>query len=547
MATRESLPEPAPAPTRDEEREALARLLRVPEIARSANLVRLLSFICERYFEGRADEIRESAIAVQALGRRKDGFDSQVDPIVRVTARTLRKRLDDYYAHEGGGDALRLVLPTGQYVPQFVRTTTGSPGAQPRGSERARSRPDALRVTGALAALLACAGAGYWLGRHSAAPPRAAEPAAIAWGAPTWSDEFDGRAGAPPDPGTWAYDVGNNGGWGNHEVEVYCAAGSALPPCDPAHPNAFEDGRGNLVIRAIHTPSGGWTSARLKTIGLREFQYGRIEARMKLPVGAGLWSAFWMLGADIASVGWPQSGSIDVVENVANDLGPNTVRATIHGPGYSGPTGMWQDYTLPAGGRVDDARYHVYGILWSPQMLQYYVDDPGNVVFIRTASDVPAGRWAFDHSFFLLLSLAVGGQWPGPPDATTPNPSEMLVDYVRFYQTPPVPAPTLQASAVRVRAGQVATTRVNLTAASGSGRAYVACTGAPLHAACTLSSAVASFANGGTDTTVVTLTTAAVDGSLRATTPPGEYALTLTAVSASGATSRLALPLVVLP
>src|SRR5262245_49323656 len=110
-----------PAPTREEEHEELSRLLALPEISRSANLIRLLSFICEKYFEGKTDEIRESAIAVQALGRRKDTFDSQADPIVRVTARTLRKRLEDYYRHEGRGHAVHLVLPTGQYVPRFVR------------------------------------------------------------------------------------------------------------------------------------------------------------------------------------------------------------------------------------------------------------------------------------------------------------------------------------------------------------------------------------------------------------------------------------------
>src|SRR5262245_41779603 len=112
---------PSLLPSREEERQELARLLALPEIARSANLVRLLSFICERYFEGRSDEIRESTIAVQALGRKKEAFDSQADPIVRVTARTLRKRLEDYYRHEGRGHAVHLVLPTGQYVPRFVR------------------------------------------------------------------------------------------------------------------------------------------------------------------------------------------------------------------------------------------------------------------------------------------------------------------------------------------------------------------------------------------------------------------------------------------
>ena len=267
---------------------------------------------------------------------------------------------------------------------------------------------------------------------------------------------------------------------------------------------------------------------------------------MKLPVGAGLWSAFWMLGTDIAKIGWPGSGSIDVVENVPQGLGPSTIRSTIHGPGYAGVNGLWQDYALPGGGRVDDAGYHTYGVIWSPRMLQFYVDGPTNVFFVRTASDVPRdGQWAFDHPFFLLLSLAVGGQWPGPPDAATPNPSQILVDYVRAYQAAPVPAPTLAAPPISVTAGQAGTSSIRLRAPIGAGRVYLACSGAPEYATCSLNTSVVDFTTTGADTAILTITTKASSGTGRLVTPPGRYALTVTAISVSGETSRLDIPLTV--
>ena len=137
-------------------------------------------------------------------------------------------------------------------------------------------------------------------------------PARAQW-TQSWSDEFNGPAGSFPDPANWTYDVGG-GGWGNAELEVYCAAGSNAAPCNAATPNVFMDGSGNLVIRAMTTPSGTWTSTRMKTEGLQQFQYGRIEARIKLTVGDGLWPAFWMLGTNIGSVGWPNCGESDIME-----------------------------------------------------------------------------------------------------------------------------------------------------------------------------------------------------------------------------------------
>ncbi|MGA8028806.1 MAG: family 16 glycosylhydrolase [Bryobacteraceae bacterium] len=248
-----------------------------------------------------------------------------------------------------------------------------------------------------------------------------------------WHDEFNGPANSYPDPSKWTYDVGG-GGWGNDELETYCAPGSNDAPCNSAYPNAFMDGNGNLVIRARMDSSGNWTSARLKTQGLFSFQYGRIEARIKLTVGDGLWPAFWMLGNDFGPVPWPNCGEDDIMEWV--DLyGPSTTSSTSHGPGYSGANGIGAKYTFPNGGRVDDPGYHIYGLMWSPNLLQYYRDDPSHVFLTITPSSIPSGdQWVFNAPFFILLNQAVGGNWFPGPDSTTPNPADMLVDYVRVYQ-----------------------------------------------------------------------------------------------------------------
>jgi beta-glucanase (GH16 family) len=269
-------------------------------------------------------------------------------------------------------------------------------------------------------------------------PTRAAAPARVSSAAWTlaWSDEFDGAALSLPDAGKWGYDQGASG-YGNRELEDYCAAGSTLAPCDPKAPNAYRDGAGHLVIAAIRTSSGAWTSARLNTKGIARFQYGRIEARMKLPAAAGLWPAFWLLGVDESTVGWPSCGEIDVMENVPGGvpggLGADTIKSTLHGPGYSGIEGLGRTLKLPHGGRVDDG-FHVYGTIWSPGRVEFYVDDPSKPFFTATPRDVPKGKaWVFDKPFFLIMNLAVGGSWPRDPDATTPSPAKMLVDYIRAY------------------------------------------------------------------------------------------------------------------
>jgi beta-glucanase (GH16 family) len=269
--------------------------------------------------------------------------------------------------------------------------------------------------------------------RAAAAP---ATPARATTWALSWSDEFDGPAGAAPDPSKWTYDVGGDG-WGNHESEFYCRPGAGAAPCDARRPNARLDGRGHLVIEA-RLSSGTWTSARMNTAKLEAMRYGRAEARIRLPTGAGLWPAFWLLGTDISTAGWPACGEIDVMENVPavgnNPLGPTRIKSTIHGPGYSGGDGIGRVVALPGGGRVDDG-FHVYGVLWSPNKISFYVDDPEAPFFTATPASLPKGaRWVYDHPFFLILNLAVGGDWPGPADASTPNPARMLVDWVRVYK-----------------------------------------------------------------------------------------------------------------
>jgi beta-glucanase (GH16 family) len=252
-----------------------------------------------------------------------------------------------------------------------------------------------------------------------------------------WSDEFDGPAGSLPDPGVWTPEIGDgtaNGipGWGNAERQAYTG--------DPA--NLALDGEGHLVIRALQAGADAppcyygapceYTSARIITSGALEVTYGRIEARLKIPYGQGLWPAFWMLGNDISTVGWPESGEIDIMENIGRE--PHRVHGTVHGPGYSGGNGVGRGTTLPSGGRFADD-FHVYAIDWYPDRIVWSVD--GVEYSTVTPADLPRGaRWVFDHPFFIILNVAVGGHWPGYPDATTTFPQEMVIDYVRVYQAP---------------------------------------------------------------------------------------------------------------
>jgi len=239
----------------------------------------------------------------------------------------------------------------------------------------------------------------------------------------TWSDEFSGANGSLPDSSKWVMETGG-GGWGNNELESYTNRAQ----------NAHVE-NGNLVITAIkenYTGTDGipreYTSARLKTLGKFAQKYGRFEARLKITQGQGMWPAFWMMGDNIESVNWPTCGEIDVMENVGKE--PSVVHGTIHGPGYSGAGGLGASYMLVSGKFADD--FHVFAIEWEPNVIRFYVDS--TLYQTRTPADLPAGTtWVYDHPFFLLLNVAVGGGWPGNPDNSTQFPQSMLVDYVRVY------------------------------------------------------------------------------------------------------------------
>jgi beta-glucanase (GH16 family) len=253
----------------------------------------------------------------------------------------------------------------------------------------------------------------------------------ISSGTLVWSDEFTNTVGGKgqPDPKVWTYDAGNSG-FGNNELENYCAWGSNTAPCSTTSPNAYVGTDNALHIVAQQPSSGVFTSARLKSQGLFSLQYGRVEARIQLPESQGMWPAFWLLGNNITTVNWPACGELDVMEHIngsnpTND-GYDWVEGSVHGTGMDGgikfhPTGF------------SAAAWHTYGMIWSKGQVTYYVDDPANI-YASYSSSTMSGTWPFDVGpQFLLLNLAVGGNWPGSPNTTTVFPSEMVVDYVRIY------------------------------------------------------------------------------------------------------------------
>jgi beta-glucanase (GH16 family) len=242
-----------------------------------------------------------------------------------------------------------------------------------------------------------------------------------------WSDEFNGPEGSMPDPAKWSFVVGGSG-FGNNELEYYT---------DRAI-NVHQE-KGNLVVAARKEAYAGkdgliraYTSARIQTKGHFEQRYGRMEARIRVPKGQGIWPAFWMMGNDMDSAGWPACGELDIMENVGYE--PSIVHGTLHGPGYSGGDALTSAYTLPDRMHFSDD-FHVFAAEWEPGEIRFYVDD--KLFATRKADSMTASqRWVFDHPFFLLLNVAVGGNWPGKPDATTKFPVTMLVDYVRVYSRP---------------------------------------------------------------------------------------------------------------
>ncbi len=236
-----------------------------------------------------------------------------------------------------------------------------------------------------------------------------------------WQDEFDGPVDQSPDPTKWGYDVGNgDGGWGNQQLEF-----------DTARPeNVSLDGNGNLRLIAREEDYAGfdYTSARIKTQGKFSRAYGKFEARIQLPLGQGLWPAFWLLGDDISTVGWPQCGEIDIMEY--RGQAPNVANGAIHGPGYSGGASLYGSYTRAGAGFNED--FHVFAVEWTSSSISWSVD--GTTYMTKSVGDLPGGAdWVFDHPFFIILNVAVGGNYVGDPDASTVFPQTMLIDYVRVY------------------------------------------------------------------------------------------------------------------
>ncbi|MFK0172273.1 ricin-type beta-trefoil lectin domain protein [Streptomyces sp. NPDC090306] len=265
-------------------------------------------------------------------------------------------------------------------------------------------------LTTALAAALLFSTTGPGTGRAAAATT-------------TWSDDFDGAAGSAPSSAKWTRETGGSGN-GNNELQYYTNSTD----------NAALDGSSDLVITARKNTDAGlqcwygtcqYTSARLNTAQTFTQKYGHFESRIKVPRGQGVWPAFWMLGDNLGSAGWPNSGEIDAMENVGSE--PGTVHGTIHGPGYSGANGLGAAYTLPNGASFADA-FHVFAVDWTPDSISWSVD--GQVYETRTPADTNGSTWVFDHPFFIILNFAVGGDWPGSPDASTSFPQTMTVDYV---------------------------------------------------------------------------------------------------------------------
>jgi beta-glucanase (GH16 family) len=283
-----------------------------------------------------------------------------------------------------------------------------------------RYRPGAAAI--ALAALLSCMAAAS--AAFAAQPDKTADAKHNNWTL-VWSDEFSGPDGSLPDPAKWTLVTGGSG-YGNRELEAYTD-----------RPLNVHEEKGNLVITARRESFTGtdgiareYTSARLQTKGRFETRYGRIEARIKLPSGQGIWPAFWMMGSNFDAVHWPVCGEIDIMENIGSE--PAMIHGSLHGPQYSGSNPLTGGYTLPNNARFSDA-FHLFAIEWEPNVIRFYVD--GKLFETQDSNSLPSSKhWAFNHPFYLLLNLAVGGFWPGNPDQTTVFPATMRVDYVRVYK-----------------------------------------------------------------------------------------------------------------
>jgi beta-glucanase (GH16 family) len=230
-------------------------------------------------------------------------------------------------------------------------------------------------------------------------------------------DNFD--TDGAPNSNIWNFEIGTGqNGWGNDEMQYYT---------DRPENIVVADGMLKITARKEAFMGASHTSARIFTKGKVDQKFGRIEARIKLPLGKGLWPAFWMLGSDFETVGWPNCGEIDIMEYLGNN--PASVFGTIHGPGYSGAASISKSYSIP--NSRFDTDFHIFGIEWGENYINFYVDD---VLYNQmTPASVP-GEWVFNKPFYIILNVAVGGNLPGAPNNQTAFPQQMLVDYVRIYE-----------------------------------------------------------------------------------------------------------------
>ena len=254
-----------------------------------------------------------------------------------------------------------------------------------------------------------------------------------------WGDEFNGAAGAAVSNTFWTHDTGDGCsagicGWGNNEKQFYTNA--------PA--NVALNGQGQLAITATVAPSGlscyygpcRYTSAKIKTQGKVEQHYGRVEARIKLPQGQGLWPAFWMLGNNCQTDPWPKCGEIDIMEYRGSKA--TATSSAMHGPGYSGNTPIVHTFNLTNSTFADD--FHIFAVEWEPEVVRFYVDD--NLHYSVTKPAIQShGPWVFDHPFFVILNMAAGGKFDGDPASDSIFPATMLVDYVHIHARPSVRLP----------------------------------------------------------------------------------------------------------
>lgn len=236
----------------------------------------------------------------------------------------------------------------------------------------------------------------------------------------TWSDEFDAEAGQGIDASKWSHDIGRGqDGWGNRELQYYTDSPD----------NVSHDGEGNLIITARSETFGGapFTSGRIKTQNLFSQKYGRFETRLKTPYGPGIWPAVWLLGSTIEEEGWPQCGEIDIME-LRGQI-PNIINGTVHGPGYSAGASISGSY-----GFTDqrfDTEFHIFAIEWGENFIDFFVDD---ILYLTITPDDVPGEWVYDSEFFMILNVAVGGDYVGFPTSKTPFPQKMVIDYVRVYK-----------------------------------------------------------------------------------------------------------------